>query len=282
MGFGGDLILTAAVREIQKMSPDKKVYLSKPQTIIQKILGNRNTSLSEVFYNNPRITEVFDQECIVVDRGRRDISYAIDEDKDKYYFNAEKHAVDIICDQFGVPVEDRSPELFFTEQEESWWRKYSEKLDDDYIVVEPNGKTEFTPNRLWSSGKWVELVGRLSKIIPVVQVGNGSGVEMNHAVQLNGKLSFRQTALVIRGAKLFLSTIGGLMHLARAVQTHSIILHSGYEPLYMASYEENDNILVKVDCSPCGLKIVCPYDNKCMNLIEVQNVYNRIVNTLDM
>ena len=45
------------------------------------------------------------------------------------------------------------------------------------------------------------------------------------------------------------------MHAARAVEIKSVILYSGTEKVDMAGYSENVNLIMPVDCSPCGFKI---------------------------
>ena len=70
------------------------------------------------------------------------------------------------------------------------------------------------------------------------------------------------------------------MYAARAVKKKSVILYAGTERVTMAGYNQNINISRTVDCSPCGLKIPCPYSKKCMD-ISVNDVYDTILKELD-
>jgi ADP-heptose:LPS heptosyltransferase len=125
-----------------------------------------------------------------------------------------------------------------------------------YIAIEPNGKTDyFGHNRLWFFERWQLLVDRLSESSEIIQVGGGTGSSLENVKDLSGKLTFRETAWVISQSKLFVGTIGGLMHAARAVEIKSVILYSGTEKVDMAGYSENVNLIMPVDCSPCGFKI---------------------------
>ena len=66
------------------------------------------------------------------------------------------------------------------------------------------------------------------------------------------------------------------MHAARAVEIKSVILYSGTEKVDMAGYSENVNLIMPVDCSPCGFKIEWPYSKKCMDF-TVEEVYKTVM-----
>ena len=279
MGLGGDLIFTAAAREIQREHPDKQIFLSKSAPKILKLFKRHQALWSVVFDHNPRFSREFTKNCILIDRSRKDISYVNKEYNDYYLFEKNRHAVDIICNNLGIIAKSHAPEIYFSNEEEVWWYSFKKNLPKKFIAFEPGGKIDFTPNRLYPTKFWKEIISFLSSEVILIQVGDGSSPDLNTKYNLSGKLTFRQTGMLIREASLFVGTIGGLMHLTQAVGTHGIIIHSGYEPLYMASYKEHTNLTKQVNCAPCGLKSPCPFNMKCME-ISPNEVINAILSNI--
>lgn len=68
-------------------------------------------------------------------------------------------------------------------------------------------------------------------------------------IDLRGRLTVRESAAVLKIALCFLGVEGGLVHMAKAVGTPSIVCF-GPTPAPFFGYEENINIS-KEDCTPC-------------------------------
>jgi ADP-heptose:LPS heptosyltransferase len=284
MGLGGDLMFSAVVREIKKAYPNKNVYLVISKSCRNKIIPffkRKKLSLSPVFQNNPYISKGrIRKGSIIINRMDPRNHYIQEEFPDRDIFKDKRHVVELICLNYGVIAKSIKPDLFFTSDEEEKISIIVKEIHSPFLVVEPNGKTDYTENRSWFFDRWQMLVDKLSKDIKVVQVGDGSGNTLQNVIDYNGKLTFREAALLIKQADLFVSTIGGLMHAARAVDTSSIILYSGYESPVLAGYPENINFSRKVECAPCGLKTECPQGRKCMGLITVDDVYRIVISHL--
>ena len=284
MGLGGDLMFTAAVREIKKAYPDKNVYLVERYKFRDRIIQffkREKQTVSPIFQNNPYFSwGKTGKGSIVIDRSDPKNSYAREEFPDRFIFKDEQHVVELICRNYGVTPKSVKPDLFFFDGEEERIKKTLEPVKGPFVVIEPNGKTIFTENRLWFWDRWQRLVDRIASYVTVVQIGDGSGGSLKNVVDFNGWLSFREAALIIRKSSVFIGTIGGLMHAARAVGTMSIVLYSGYESVKLSGYEENINLIKQVDCSPCGLKVKCPYQRKCMNF-SVDDVYEIVMDQLN-
>ena len=71
-----------------------------------------------------------------------------------------------------------------------------------------------------------------------------------------GETSFRAAAGIIGEAQLFMSTEGGLVHAATAVDTKSLVIMTGFGDPKLWSYPQNINIFIGKH-GPCGLKIPC-------------------------
>lgn len=284
MGLGGDLMLSAAIREIKKAYPEKRVYLTAGESFRERLLQWlkwKKGTLSPVFENNPYLSRGWIRKgAMVIDRSDPRNHYVQEVLPDRYVFKDTQHVVELICRNFGVMPEYIKPDLFFSPQEEERIQGIARHISSPFFVVEPNGKTEFTETRLWFFDRWQQLVDKLQKDITVVQVGDGSGRSLKNVVDFNGRLTFREAAMLIGSAELYVGTVGGLMHAARAVDTRSVILYSGYESPKLAGYAENINIIYGVHCAPCGLRIKCPYNRKCMDLITLECVYGAVVSEL--
>ena len=285
MGLGGDLIYTAAVREIKLNYPDHNVYLIETNKVGKYFPKLKryfwNYSDSPVFNNNPYLSfGRFIDKSIIIDRNDLKNFYMKNELSDRYIWKESGHAVEIICNNYNVIPKSLKPDIFFGKSEKIKYRKSFNDLPKTYIVLEPNGKTiYFNTNRLYFFDRWQEVINKISSRISIIQIGDGEGESLGNVINYNGKLSFRETAWVVSKAKLFVGTIGGLMHLARAVNTKSLILYSGTENVNMVGYKENLNMINEVECSPCGLKVECPYNRKCMDF-SVDEVADSIIQLL--
>jgi ADP-heptose:LPS heptosyltransferase len=101
------------------------------------------------------------------------------------------------------------------------------------------------------SSTWADVVSRCKAAgIKVVQVGEArepliSGITLD----LRGKTNFSETATVVKHASAHLDTEGGLVHLARAMGTASVVAFGPTPPSFFG-YEGNIN-LKPTECGDC-------------------------------
>lgn len=99
--------------------------------------------------------------------------------------------------------------------------------------------------------KWLDVVARVKAAgLLVAQLGEAheqlvDGVDAD----LRGKCSLAQSAMVLRHAQVHIDTEGGLVHVARAVGTPSVVAF-GPTSLPFFGYPENINVAAKV-CGDC-------------------------------
>ena len=117
-------------------------------------------------------------------------------------------------------------------------------------------RDSYTPNRSYPFEKWQMLVDDLSDHIQVVQVGLPNYPLLKNVTDVRGKTTFRGATLLIEGSELFMSTEGGLVHAATAVDTTSLVVITGYQTSKMVAYPQNINVHIGTH-GPCGLKIPC-------------------------
>jgi ADP-heptose:LPS heptosyltransferase len=298
MGLGGALFWTALANNLKKQSPEKDIVFVYKQGLLKKLMG-RNFSEYIIFENNPDISLVADEyswffkrrqfklaNTIVVNLSRPEYNYCQKETKERYVFKTKRHAIQILCDVHGIKGALLKPCIYLTDEEKNHARKIlkSKHLQaKQFICLEPNTKTTLSlaPNKAWFRDRWCELVEKLNIYfernnleIKLVQIGVKTGDVLPGVVDLTGTMTFRQTAEVLSQSIFFLSYMGGLVHLAKAVDTKAVVLISAWEPKELASYPDHINLYTHIKCENCGLKGPCPINRKCMSAITVDEVFN--------
>jgi ADP-heptose:LPS heptosyltransferase len=216
-------------------------------------------------------------------------SYAEHQTKKRMIWKSGGHAMQVIAKNFKASVKDPLPELYFTLLEAGRVKEFIDSKigAESYIVVEPGtNKDWFGDLRSWPMDRWQELVYHIKKTYPkllVLQVGLTDTQLLEGVVDLRGRTSFREAALVIKNSSLFIGTEGGLMHAAAAVNAPSLILWGGITLPSFAGYQNHQKILSNfVSCAPCGQLGWCDNDNICMKSIEtyaVNEQVNRILHS---
>ena len=217
------------------------------------------------------------------------LSYGEKTLQDRVIWKTGGHAVDIGLKNYGMQSLDHRCELFLSTQEKNSITTLKQKLGLDaksYLVLEPNtNKDWFGDLRSWPWENWLALIEKLQKNLPsgieLVQVGVEGSTALPNIKNISGKNSVRETAAIIRDAKLFIGTEGGLMHLANAMETPSVILWGGLTLPEFTGYKEYQTVICKyVECAPCGLRGNCPHQKKCMTSITVDEVFAAITSEL--
>ena len=163
------------------------------------------------------------------------------------------------CAKAGVSgVVDLVPEIYLTEQEKKFGR-FAASSQKQIVLM----STAVDQYKQWD--KWQDLVDRLRGKHELVQIGAASDRLLAGVMDLRGRLSLRQVAGVLHNADLFLGQIGGLMHVARAVGTRSVIAYSGAEPEWFSSYPCNINVHPEFPCDLCTQPGKSPYSISCTN-----------------
>jgi len=156
----------------------------------------------------------------------------------------------------------------------------------NYIVIHNNGGT---PHRFYPfMDKSLESLCRQGLIF--VQVGGGKDPKVNCAVDLRGKLSFRETAWVMANAKMFIGVDSFPAHLAACLHKVGIIIYSSQsrriiKPEYITVDIRPNYSLVCPIIGPCsGNYNDCNYN--CIKSINpeiitssVRAIYDTIINT---
>ena len=67
---------------------------------------------------------------------------------------------------------------------------------------------------------------------------------------------------------MYMGSEGGLMHVANAVDTPSVIIITGYQSPVMTCYPKNINIWINDGHGPCGKKTIC---KNCFESVKEHN-----------
>ncbi|MBI5164724.1 MAG: hypothetical protein HY985_12585 [Magnetospirillum sp.] len=286
MGLGGLLFWTGLARNIRLHEPTATVAVVHPMSWRQKLRRRRDSAYS-VFDNNPHIDLVCDdvdwrwrrwllgRRAWVLDIDGPRYSGAESAAPDRIIYRRGVHTVAHLCHAFGIPCRDLRPVMVLRAEEAAAADAIIAAIgldDRPFVCIEPVGKGDFTPNKAWFSERWDMVARALAPEIAVVQVGLATPYKLPGAIDATGRFSYRQMGRVLARSQGLISTMGGLVHLAKAVGSRSAVLVSGYEPLELATYEDDLNLYAPLDCSGCGLVVPCPRDRDCMRRLTVDQV----------
>tara|TARA_B100001093_G_scaffold125368_2_gene117925 strand:- start:361 stop:1269 length:909 start_codon:yes stop_codon:yes gene_type:complete len=299
MGLGGALIWSGLVHDI-------KIQLGKESVLlyecgIKNHLGGIRPSDHVMFHNNPNIKAILPKRLWkllkyfyifsnveVVDMTNPEYLYWDEATDEKMYLKEKGHAIGIASKVHGIHDSLLQPKVYLSDEEYNCalsLLKEHNLEQGSYFCVEPNSNLEWTPNRAWIPTYWNELIVLLKDWmskegvdIPIVQVGaKDPEIRLEGAVDLTGQLSFRETGGIIKNSRMFITTEGGLGHLATAVNANSLMILSGYNPEELIHYPQNINMYHSVECSGCGLRTPCPNELKCMSGLTPRKVFEKIV-----
>jgi heptosyltransferase-3 len=152
------------------------------------------------------------------------------------------------CVNAGVPVIDRKP---------VYWMGPAtvlQPLSSPYVVIHVNSNHS---SREWQREKWIDLIQYIRKYygMEVIEIGLSSTLDCNEEGYINlcGKLSFSQIALLISKARLFIGIDSAFAHFANSFPLDKLFLlgHFGtfrnYLPYSGLSEEELESSIVRYE-----------------------------------
>jgi heptosyltransferase-2 len=192
-----------------------------------------------------------------------------------YIFNKE---VLSIPERYALALEglNSKNEQFFPEY--SIFPEVNESIfsiKEPYIVVAP-GAAHFT--KQWPKEYYLELIKNLNKNYKIVLVGGENESETAHFIAKNteiyknfvGKISFNETAYLIKNSKILICNDSSVMHLAAALNKKIITFFGSTTEVFgFYPYRTKSVVLEKknLNCRPCTHmgKSKCPKKHfKCM------------------
>ncbi len=138
----------------------------------------------------------------------------------------------------------------------------------------------------WGEDRWQEFLKRLAEslpAIPLVMIGSADEADRSarmaqvwpsKTANLCGKLTPRQSAAVLRLARLFIGHDSGPMHLSAAVGTPTIAVFSAREmPGVWFPFGQEHNVFYRsVPCRDCRLEQCVEFEKRCIRDIDPAEV----------
>jgi hypothetical protein len=257
-GLGDDLLCGTVARELQKRGARKIVMFSKH---------------SSLFAHNPDVTAVYNFGYPAIGRLRRWGYSCLVPQYGKYEPLTDQditppgHFLEIMCRMIAMRgTIDLRTYLYLTPREKEKGRLYPAQA-----VIHSTGLATMA-NKRWPTERYQAVVDATRGSVQWIQLGLAEDPPIRGALDLRGRSTLRESAALIAGAKVFLGQAGFLMHLARAVDTRSVIVYGGREDPAVSGYRANENIVGRTVCSPCWQRTRCDYGHECMRIIEPDSV----------
>jgi lipopolysaccharide heptosyltransferase II len=199
-----------------------------------------------------------------------------------------KHRADndlAVLKAVGLEVDENAPLVFIPDPADENFPR--EALDDDairrgYVVLNPNASWE---TKKWPLDRFKALVERIDNEIGLVPVGIGSGGEKDvvsgmlngRGVNLAGRTSLSQLAVLCREAVAVVSNDSGPMHIAAAMDSNLIAIFGPTSPARCGPRSERAVVLRDegLDCIGCYKK-QCDIGLECMDKVDVDLVFNKV------
>ena len=274
-GLGDQLMMTCIARELKIRDSSKKIW--------------HISAAAELLSQNPDFDLILDKEWLglthsnLLKKPRTRLGYSHRLPGIDNWTIPKEHILVDSLRKSGVRGEVRlRPYIYLSDQEIEEY-KFSEDLICFQSVGVATHET-WMKNKVWSHQKFKEVVIKTRERYPsvkLIQLGSYADPALNCDIDLRGKTSLRETAAIIAASKIFIGTQGFLVHVARAVNTRSVVIFGGREHSWQSGYIANINLESFPECSPCWASYRCENSHVCMTDIAVDDVCNAISRGLD-
>ncbi len=170
------------------------------------------------------------------------------------------------------------------------------KQNDKFICINVNS-SELSTDRKWPEGKFVELseelLAHMDKVF-LVFIGSESEKkyvrsvisqiksDKGRVIDLTGEVNLKELVVLFMRSEMLITCDSGPLHLANAIQVPTVSLFGPETPVRYGPVGDRNIVFCKdIYCSPClnvynAKTSMCNGDNKCMQLISVEEVYEEI------
>lgn len=193
-----------------------------------------------------------------------------------------------LCEHLEIPVDNRNPELRYTEHD-----RETARLKLRRAGIDPAGAlflfhpaAGYGPAKLWSLPAFAQLAAMLAHRFDA-QIGCIGAPPVSPIARKINRLSETEVLdltrcgidlhllkCVVAWSDLLVTTDSGPRHYGVALGTPTVCVMGPTHPAYSTSGRPHDHVVrVDVKCGPCQKK-VCPRDHRCMKRITPQMVFN--------
>lgn len=191
----------------------------------------------------------------------------------------QRHIIDAMAESVGVQLlpEERRPFIYLTkeEREAQSWAK-------GWIAVQSSSTSYWTVNKDWAPGRMQEVVDELrAEGFSIVHLGSAEDDALNNVKDMRGENTLRTIAAILANVALLVGPEGGLVHLARAVNTKSVVIYTGYTQPEETGYEDNINLRDPNAGEGCWRREKCEECEQSANNVQVEHVIQSALRLLD-
>jgi len=240
-----------------------------------ELFENWDARLS-VLPSDPRVARLAER----IGRPMRFLSYYTYDPATDRDSQPPRHIIAEICARSGLHGKVALRPHYFLSQAEN----RSSSAWAGSIVLQSDGMGGAIPmlTKQWFPERFQAITDFLAaRKFRVIQVGSKTDPPLAHATDLRGKTTLRETATILAGARLFVGSVGLLMHLARAVDCPAAIIYGGRELPDLTGYPCNFHLTNSPPCSPCWQRNTCNFDMTCMRAITADHAIATIERALD-
>jgi len=280
-GLGDVLMCTPALREIKRRYPNSQLTFA-----IQRE-GIGDDGYYEILKNAPFIDKLIDARLV---------------DRSKYTATADISAVCFPYEKKGLPDRNRI-DLFASHlgisSMENYLPYYAVEPEEFQVansIIKNNMKSKdtkivslhiasFDEKRNWPVDNYVKLINFLNKkddylfLIFDFNRARSTWSDLPNTYDASNT-SMREMAALIEQSDLFIGPDSGPMHMAGALSVKSLVLFGSIPPgARINRYPSHRAYTADIPCLGCWYK-ACPYEVKCMKMIEHINIGNIAIDML--
>jgi hypothetical protein len=251
-GLGDDILCGVVARELRKrgvrrvwqLTPLAELYTGDPDLIALP----QDSRLQ-------RLCRIFGKCCLEL----------------TYSHPPPMHLIATMCAAAGIRGDiELHPKIFLSEGE----KRAGKVVAQRQISIQTSSLGARWPmrNKQWPIDRFQAVTNALKNDFDLVQLGAPSDPQLSGALDLRGKTTARQAAAILSASHVFVGLVGGLMHMARAVECRSVIVYGGREHPSQSGYSANENLYWSGPCAPCWQRDACDFDRICLREISPESV----------
>ena len=283
MGLGDELMITGFVEQEKKKHPNKQIVIGD---LKKKIIYD-----SPIYKNNPNITPINK-----VDRNKP-IHFI-------NYYNEARPYIDYERSsdkkwKWNMNFSPTPGRLYFSEKEISKAKTIIELAKNDWhknnkfnykgIIFFESTSTKIDhsffynkmKNKDWGESNWKKLILKLKENYLIIQSKHEKSKQYDGAYYSAIDFDFRTAGAIISECDLFIGPEGGFGHVAAALKKKAVLYFGGWIHPQVTGYQFHENIYFDHPKSPCGaVGYICDHCEEARKLINVENIYNKVIESL--
>ena len=262
---GDDLLCTAVFEELHRRNAGKLWAMTA-----HPFLFENNPSVSAILPNRWEVEKFIRNSGLNVAK----IDYNHFDPETDTDVIEDRHIIASMCASVGITGEiSLKPYLNLNLQETE-----NSNFPRGMICIQSSGLNSMMSmkNKQWIPERYQGIIEALKSKYRFVQIGSSLDPPLNDAIDLRGKTTIKESAIILKNSLMYVGNVGFLMHLSRAVGTRSVIIYGGRERPDQSGYPCNVNLYSKLACSPCWKRNQCHIDRECMKLIHPNHVIEGI------